>query len=43
MYCDCYTGTADERLIDMPPWLVEALGLDASRGLFRVEVTSILP
>jgi hypothetical protein len=38
MFCDCYTGTADERLVDLDPAAVSALGLDWSRGLYRVTV-----
>ncbi len=41
MYCDCYTGTADERLIDLTPEQVGALGLDVRDGLFAVTVTPI--
>lgn len=37
-YCDCYTGTADERIVDLQPGVVAALGLDPSRGLYPVTV-----
>jgi hypothetical protein len=38
-FCDCYTGTADERIVDMLPAVVDALGLDRSGGLWRVVVS----
>jgi hypothetical protein len=46
MFGDLYTGTADQRIVDLDPAAVEALGLDWSRGLYpvRVEpVTVLLP
>jgi len=47
MYCDCYVGYTGphgetERLIDLDPSQVRALGLDPSRGLWRVSV-ELLP
>jgi hypothetical protein len=41
MYCDCYTGTPDERLVDLDPAAVAALGLEPSRGLWHVTVTPV--
>ncbi len=41
MYCDCYFTTVHERLIDLTPGQVLALGLDPARGLFPVTVTPI--
>lgn len=37
-FCDCYTGTADERVIDLQWSVVESLGLSRSQGLYEVEV-----
>jgi hypothetical protein len=37
-FCDCYTGTANERLVDLQYDVVTALGLDLSAGLYRVNV-----
>lgn len=37
-FCDCYTGTSDERIVDLLPGVVDALGFDRSRGLWRVVV-----
>jgi len=38
MYCDCYTGTSDQRIVDLDPASVAALGLDPSRGLHPVSI-----
>lgn len=43
-YCDCYLGDADtsnDRLIDLQYGVVDALGLNRSRGLWHVIVTPI--
>ena len=37
-YCDCYTGTPDERIVDLQYGVVAALGLDRARGLWPVTV-----
>ena len=37
-FCDCYTGTPDERIVDLQYDVVDALGLDRSLGLYRVTV-----
>ncbi len=41
MYCDCYTGTADQRIVDLDPPTVAALGLDPALGLWRVRISPI--
>lgn len=38
MYCDCYTTTANERIVDLDPAALKALELDPSKGLYRVVV-----
>jgi hypothetical protein len=38
MFCDCYTRTPDQRLVDLDPRSVALLGLDWDQGLYRVTV-----
>ena len=37
-FCDCYTGTSDERIVDLQTGVLAALGLNPSRGLYQVVV-----
>lgn len=37
-FCDCYTTTSNERIIDLTEGQVLQLGLNLSTGLYRVEV-----
>jgi len=37
-FCDCYTGTSDERLVDLQYGVVSLLGLPLSQGLYQVVV-----
>lgn len=37
-FCDCYTGTVHERIIDLQWGVLDALGLERSRGLYPVRV-----
>lgn len=40
MYCDCYTTTPMERIVDLDPAAVAALGLDWADGVYDVVVTT---
>lgn len=37
-YCDCFTGTSDERIVDLQYGVVAALGLNPAAGLWPVRV-----
>ena len=37
-FCDCYTGTPDERVVDLQYGVVDALGLNRADGLYAVTV-----
>ena len=39
-WCQCYRGTPQERIVDLQLGVVAALGLDPSRGLYRVTTWS---
>lgn len=41
MFGDLYTGTRHERIVDLDPAMVAALGLDPSDGLWPVRVTPV--
>jgi hypothetical protein len=38
-YCDCYTGTDNQRIVDLQYGVLDALGLDYAKGLYEVSVT----
>lgn len=38
-FCDCYTGTDNQRIVDLQYGVLEALGLNYSGGLFEVSVS----
>ena len=38
MFCDCYTNTDNQRLVDLGPAAMAALGLDPNKGLHPVTV-----
>lgn len=38
MYCDCYTGMANQRIVDLDPITLAQLGLNPARGLHPVRV-----
>lgn len=40
-FCDCYTGTTQERIVDLQYGVVQALGLSLSQGLYMVTVWPI--
>jgi hypothetical protein len=40
--CGCFVGTPQERIVDLSPGILAALGLDPGRGLFPVTI-EVLP
>jgi hypothetical protein len=38
-FCDCYTNTPNERIVDLQYGVLSALGLSQSKGLYSVEVS----
>jgi len=40
-FCDCYTGTRRERIVDLQYGVVTALGLSLSQGLYPVRVRPV--
>jgi hypothetical protein len=38
-FCDCYTGSSDERIVDLQYGVLAALALDPSRGLYPVRIS----
>lgn len=41
MFCDCYTGTPRERIVDLDPAALALLGLDPALGLYPVKVEPV--
>jgi len=41
MFCDCYTTTTGERIVDLDPAAVAELGLDPAQGLYPVFVEPV--
>jgi hypothetical protein len=41
MYCDCYTGTTDERIVDLDNFTLGLLGLNWNDGLYPVRVEPV--
>jgi len=37
-WCQCYVGTADERIVDLQYGVVAAMGLERAQGLYPVQV-----